>query len=156
MGSDRLQAAVPDGEALRYTATTRDDGAVGLTDDRLLLFDGDDTVTSVEYDTIDEVTAEDLDWFLAVLSVGLVGFGLFSFDRSALLAAGFALAGIGSLYLVYRNRGEVNVGVHDRAKPLSFHLDEPETFLSRLESRLDDYEARLHAEHAAHEGEPET
>jgi hypothetical protein len=149
MGSDRLQAAVPDGEALRYTASSRGGGAVGLTDDRLLFFDGDESVTSVEYDTIDEVTAEELDWFLAVLSAGLAGFGLLSLGRSLPVGAGFTLAGLGSLYLVYRNRGEVNVSVHDRAKPLSFHLDDPETFLSRLESRLDDYEARLHAEHAA-------
>lgn len=145
MAGDRLQDAVPDGEALRYTATPRSRDDVGLTDDRLLLTDPDGSVTSVGYDAIEEVTAEDYDWFLAVLSVGLVGFGVLSVDRNVLFAVAFALAGLGSLALVYRNRGKVQVDVRDRAKPLTFHLDEPEAFLAELEPLLADYEERLHA-----------
>jgi hypothetical protein len=143
MVGDRLRDAVPDGEALRYSASPRSRDAVGLTDDRLLLTERDGSVTSVEYASIEEVTAEDYDWFLGVLSVGLVAFGVLSFDRNLFLGGAFALAGLASLYRVYQNRGEVRVDVRDRAKPLTFHLDDAETFLSRLEPLLAEYESRL-------------
>ena len=142
MSGSRLDAAVPEGEALRYTETTRSGEPLGLTDKRLLV-QVDGTVTSVEYDTIDEVTAQEVDWFVGVLSVGLVAFGLLSVGRNLLFAAGFIIAGIGSLYLVYRKRGKVSVTAHGRPKPLTFRLDDAETFLSRLESRMDEYEQRL-------------
>ncbi|MFC4405543.1 hypothetical protein [Haloarchaeobius iranensis] len=147
MSGSQLDSVLPSGEALRYTETTRSGDPLGLTDERLLVrVDG--TVTSVAYDSIDEVTAQEVDWFVGVLSVGLVGFGLLSVQRNPLLASGFVLAGVVSLALVYRKRGKVAVNVHDRPKPLTFRLDDVQTFLSRLESHMNDYEQRLHEQGA--------
>jgi len=141
MARDRLAAAVPDGEALRYETSGRFGRAVGLTDDRLLLVD-DETI-SVAYGDVDEVTAQDADWFVAVMSVGLVGFGVLSLPQNLPAGLVFLAAGLVSLALVYRKRGKVTVRVHTRPKPLSFYLKEPETFLSRLEPLLDEYERRI-------------
>lgn len=153
MGSQRLQAVVPDGEALRYTAMARSGESIGLTDDRLLVVDEEST--SVEYGSIEEVTMQEVDWFVGFLSVALVGFGALSLQRNALAGGGFVLAGLVSGYLVYRKRGKVQVNVRNRPKPLSFYLDDPETFLTRLEERLDSYEQCLVEEHEAKEGEDE-
>lgn len=144
MAHDRLQAAVPDGEALRYRTALRGGGAVGITDERLLVVDGDPV--SVELTAIDEVTAREVDWFVAVLSAALAGIGVVTAGSNLLLGVAFVAAGIGSLVLVYRKRGKVIVEVDGRGKPLSFHVAATDEFLDRLGERLDRYEQRLRAE----------
>lgn len=144
MAQETLEAAVPDGEAIRYSAPRRRaDGAVGITDERLLLVD--DNTTSVEFEAIEEVAVRDVDWFVAVLSAALVVIGLFAGPGRPLAGAGLVAAGVVSLVLVARKRGQVTVTVRGRAKPLQFHLASAEEFLGRLDTRLDRYEQRLAA-----------
>lgn len=146
MASDRLDSAVPAGETLRYRVARRGGGAVGFTDERLLVVDGE--VTSVSFGNVDEVTARSVDWFVAVLSVALVGVGVLAAEGTPLVGAGFAVAGLVSLAVVYRKRGRVACAVHGRDKPLVFRLDDTEEFLDRLEVRLEDYKGRLAEERA--------
>ena len=126
MAFDQLEAAVPDGEALRYNVALRTGGSVGLTDDRLLVVD--EQVTSIELDTVVEVTVQSFDWFLGILSVVLVVIGFLATADSVLGGAAFVLVGLASLYRTYRNRGEVYVQVNRRAKPLKFYPVEVEAF----------------------------
>jgi hypothetical protein len=143
---ERLEAAVPDGEALRYGAERRrSPGAVGFTDERLLVVDQE--TTSVEFEAIEEVAARDVDWFVAVLSVATVGVGLVAGLDRPLVGVGLVAAGVVSLVLTYRKRGQVTVSVRGRGKPLQFYLSSTDEFLDRLETRLDRYEERLAAEH---------
>ncbi len=146
MADDRLQSAVPDGEALRYSADLRGGGAVGVTDERLLVVDGD--ARSVAFESIEEVTARQVDWFVAVLSVALVGVGVVTAASNPLLGVAFVAAGVASLVLVYRKRGKVLVEVDGRGKPLAFHVDSTDEFLDRLGERLDRYERRLRTDGA--------
>jgi len=151
MASERLESAVPDGEALRYTASLRGGGAVGLTDERLLI--ADDEVTSVEFASVRGVTGREVDWFVAVLSVALVGIGLLSgVEDGPLVGAAFVAAGVASVLLVYRKRGKVTVNVHGRGKPLAFHVDSTDEFLDHMGELLDRYEARMDAEADAEDG----
>lgn len=134
--TETLRRAVPDDEVLRYGAPLRTGGRLGLTDDRLILAE-DDEADSIPLDAVSEVTVEPFDWFLAVLSVALVGFGVASLPRSAALGAVFALLGLASLYRTYRRRGEVTVHVRDRAKPRRLYPADVEGFRAALSPLLD-------------------
>lgn len=147
MSADRLQAAVPDGEALRYQAPLRAGGSVGFTDERLLV-EGDE-LTSVDLASVHSVEFEDFDWFVGVLSIGLVGFGLYSTTMNLLAGVAFALAGVGSLYLSYRKRGKATIKVRGRAKPLVLYPDDVDEFKSVFEAALDSYQKRLDPESPA-------
>lgn len=151
MGHEELAESVPEGEALRYVADCRGGGSVGVTDERLLVADGDPT--SVELGTIEEVTVRDVDYFVGSLSVALLGIGILAAENSLLVGGLFLAAGVASLVLVYRKRGKVMVDVRNRAKPLVFYLDDHDEFLDRLDDRLDSYEARLWAEAGGEESQ---
>lgn len=147
MAHDRLQSILPEGEALRYTAELRDGGVVGFTDERLLVVD-DDPV-SVEFEHVGGVSAMQIDWFVAVLSVALIGVAVPAGLENPLVGVGFATAGAVSLVLVYRKRGRVQVNVDGRSKPVEFHVESTDEFLERLEPRLEAYEQRLQEEYEA-------
>lgn len=143
MAVERLETRVPDGEALRYTESLRTDenAAVGFTDERLLV-SRDDDVLSVGFEHVKEVTVADYDYFVAIMSVALVAFGVLSLDRNVLAALAFVGAGLGSLWLVYRKRGKTQVDVWNRAKPVVIYPESPNEFLEEFERRLDRYEQR--------------
>jgi len=122
-GYERLAGEVPAGEALRYHGALRHGGRVGLTDERLLVVRDGET-TSVRHESVVEVTVDDFDWFVGLLSVAIVGFGILSLDRNVVLGLGFAVAGVVFLYRTYRRRGSVTVRVQNRPKPLEFHPEE--------------------------------
>lgn len=143
MSTDRLQAAVPSGEALRYSDELRGSGAVGLTDERLLVVE--DEVTSVELPSVDSVELQAFDWFLGFMSVLLVGLGLFLTRESVLGGLGLAAAGVASLYLTYRKRGEASVVVRGRAKPIKLHPDDLRGFREAFERAVARYEAEMEA-----------
>lgn len=141
MDTERLESAVPEGEALRYAGNLRTGGSVGFTDERLLVIE--EEAHSVELGSVDEVRFQDLDYFDAVLGVVLVGFGLYSLQRSIPLGLLFAGAGIGSMYLTYRKREKASVIVHNRAKPLVLYPEDGQGFYSAFERALDTYRARV-------------
>lgn len=137
MTSKELQNQVTDGEALRYHAPLRQGGQVGLTDERLLV--DDDDLIAFPLPQISEVSIESFDWFLGVLSIVLVAFGIVSVPSNLYGGLSFALVGIGSLYWTYRNRGEVLVRLGDRPKPIRFHPKNTERFQEALSAALDTY-----------------
>lgn len=142
MSDDRLRAGLRDGEALRFEVTTRGGNAVGLTDRRLLIA-RDEELVGVDLEAVEEVTVQSFDWFLALLSLGLVAFGLLSAERNLLVAGAFVLAGVGSLALTVRKRGRVKVMPEGRATPLVFHLSDTDSFETAFERRVGEYEERF-------------
>lgn len=143
MDDERLEGAVPDGEALRYVDDLRPGGAVGFTDERLLVARDDGAPDSVELRSVESVELEDLDWFEAVLGVALVGFGVASAGRSAPLGGLFVALGLGSLYLTYRKRDRARVHVHSRAKPMTLYPADGQGFYEAFGRALEDYRERL-------------
>ena len=149
MSSDRLEAAVPTGEALRYRGQLRSDGCIGFTDERLLISRNE--VTNVDLESVHSVEFEDFDWFLGVMSAGLVAFGLYSTTKNVIAGLAFALAGAASLYLTYRKRGKATVRVRGRAKPLVLYPDDGDEFHDVFEAALASYQERLDAQAAVDE-----
>ncbi|EMA15986.1 hypothetical protein [Haloarcula amylolytica] len=121
----------------RYAGTLRTGGTVILGADRLVVDRGDSPVV-VDLDDVVEVSLQDIDWFLAVMSAALVGFGLLSLDRSVLLGGAFAVAGAVSLALTYRKRYALRIQVTGRTDPLRCFPAEPQTLLTELEQALAD------------------
>ncbi|MHC3378248.1 hypothetical protein [Haloarcula sp. H-GB5] len=128
---------VPSIDTERYTGTLRTGGTVVLGADRLVVDRGDGPVV-IDLDDVVEVSLQDIDWFLAVMSAALVGFGLLSFDRSVLLGGVFAAAGIVSLALTYRKRYALRIQVTGRTDPLRCFPAEPQALLTELEAALAD------------------
>lgn len=123
--------------AERYAGTLRTGGTVVLGADRLAVDRGDGPVV-IDLDDVVEVSLQDIDWFLAVMSAALVGFGLLSLDQSALLGGAFAVAGAVSLALTYRKRYALRIRVAGRADPLRCFPADPQALLAELEQALDD------------------
>ncbi|NHN62357.1 hypothetical protein G9463_03400 [Haloarcula sp. JP-Z28] len=121
----------------RYAGTLRTGGTVVLSADRLVI-DRDDEPVVVDLDDVVEVSLQDIDWFLAVMSVALIGFGLLSLERSVLLGGAFAVAGAVSLALTYRKRYTLRVQVTGRTDPLRCFPADPQALLAELEQALAD------------------
>ncbi|WP_158059134.1 hypothetical protein [Halorussus halophilus] len=134
-----LTDALVEGERERERLSLRTGGTLVLTDERLLV-DADDEVTAVEIADVAEVTVEDYDWFLLVLSVSLVGYGLYSTQRDVAIGLAFAGFGAASLLWTYRKRGKVRVKVEGRAKPLSMLPEDTDAFSAAMEAALSDEE----------------
>ncbi|MFW6447927.1 MAG: hypothetical protein ACOC0X_00120 [Halobacteriota archaeon] len=139
-GDDPLRDALANGEALRYEAPLRRGTTIGLTDDRLLLVD--DQRTSIPYENVKEVRLESFDWFLGIMSLALVAFGLASTLRRPIVGLGFAVVGVVSLWFTYRRRNRVILDLHTRARPVTLYPDDPDELLEALEVRIDAFEAR--------------
>lgn len=135
-----LRQVLDEGEALRYEAPLRRGRAIGLTDKRMLLLD--DEPIAIPYDNVKEVRVESFDWFLGIMSTALVVFGAVSTLRRPLVGVGFALAGVGSLWLTYRRRDRVIVDMHTRAKPETVYPEDPDPLMAALEDRIAAHEAR--------------
>lgn len=139
-----VERVVEVGEALRYHAPLRGGGRVGVTDARVIVVRESGT-TSVHHETIAEVTIQSFDWFIALLSAVLVGFGVLSFRRSLIGGLLFVAFGLASLYWSYRKRGQVQLHLHNRRKAVTFSMAATREFRSALETALDRYQARLDA-----------
>jgi hypothetical protein len=129
--------SAPTVDTERYAGTLRTGGTVVLGPDRLVVDRGDSPVV-IDLDDVVEVSLQDVDWFLAVMSAALVGFGLLSLDRSVLLGGAFAVAGAASLALTYRKRYALRIQVSGRTDPLRCFPAEPQALLTELEQALAD------------------
>lgn len=136
-----LEAHVEPGEALRFQTPLRRGGRVGITDDRVIVVRPDRT-TSVQLGTIAELTVQSFDWFLAVLSVALVVFGVLSFDQSVVGGLLFIAFGLASLYWTYRKRGKVQLHLHNRRKAVTFSLDATDEFRDVMDTALEPHRDR--------------
>ena len=140
-----LEAHLETGEALRFHTAIRHGGRVGVTDERVLVLEAAET-TSVHLETIEEVTIQSFDYYVGLLSVVVVGFGLLSLERSVIGGALFVAFGLGSLYWSYRKRGQAQLHLRGRRKAVTFSIDETDAFESALGRAIDRYEERLEAE----------
>lgn len=127
--------ALAEHERVRERLPLRTGGAVALTDDRLLVA-ADGSVTRIDIDEVAEITVEDVDWFLGVLSALLVGYGIYSISRNVALGLAFAVFGAGSLYWTYRKRGKARIKVAGRSKPLSVFPADTGAFSAAMEAAL--------------------
>lgn len=133
--SDAVESAVQDGETLRFHGVTRDGGHVGVTDERL--FVEQDELTAVPITDVESISVQSLDWFVAVLSVALVGFGVYSIPRNTFVALAFTGVGVASVLRTYRRRNEVLVRIRNRPKPLRFYPLDVDTFQTAAAATLE-------------------
>lgn len=128
---DTTESASPSADPeTDFRTPLRTGGWVGLAGETVYIARGDERIQLQTTDVL-EVTHEDYDAFIAVLSAVLVGFGVW-FVRESPLSLLFSVAGLVSLYLVYRQRHEVTIRLTSRAKPLTLYPEEPGELLVRL------------------------
>jgi len=106
------------------------DGWAGFDDDALYI-ERDAERTRVGFDDVSELAYRDADYFVVVLSLVLVGFGLWFLPRNPASLL-FSLVGVGSLVRLYRHRGQLVVRSPGRAKPLTFHPADAPAFYDDL------------------------
>jgi transketolase C-terminal domain/subunit len=92
-------------------------GWIGIDDDTLVVVRDGDHFT-VPFDEVTEVTARDIDRFIGILSLALVGFGIWATTENVLGGIAFAVTGGVSLYLTYRKRDRITITVAGRPKPI--------------------------------------
>lgn len=120
------------------TYSLRSGGTLACGEDALYVVrDGEDTVR-ITLDNILEVRYDEFDWFLGIVSLTLVGFGLYSTSRDVLLGLVFAAVGAGSFYLTYRKRGKITFQVSERPKPLEIYPKSGETVYEALHPLIKD------------------
>lgn len=124
----------PDGERFEFTTDLRRGGWVGVTSSSLVVADGEQY--RVAADDIQEVTFEDVDWFVGILGLVVVGYGVYSLQFDVLFGLAFAAVGLGSLYLTYRKRNRVRIRVVGRPKPLTVYPEAMEPFRQALDPIL--------------------
>lgn len=124
----------PDDDRFEFTTDLRRGGWVGVTSSALVV--ATDEQYRVAADDIEEVTFEDVDWFVAILGLVVVGYGLYSVQFDALFGLAFAVVGVVSLALTYRKRDRVRIRVVGRAKPLVVYPDAVEPLQRALEPLL--------------------
>jgi hypothetical protein len=120
-----------------YRGDLRGGGRVEIATDALWVDRDGETGVRVALDDVAAVSVRDVDWFLAVTSLALAGFGVLSLERNVLLGAGFAAAGLASLYLTYRKRDAVTVRVTGRSKPLRLYPADAGAFAAAMADALD-------------------
>jgi hypothetical protein len=133
---DRSGLDLDRGERLYHRGNLRNGGEIAVTDGRVLVR-SDETLTSVPYTNVSEVSTESLNWFLAVLSGALVLFGLYSIPANAALGTGFAAFGLWSLYRTYRHRDRVRIHTHSQAKPVEVFPENVDALYDELEPAID-------------------
>lgn len=114
----------------------RGGGHLGLGEDAVYVARDDETLR-VDAGDIVEVQQNDVDWFHAILSVVLVGFGLWATTRNVLGGLAFSAAGVASLYVTYRKRGTLTFQVQGRAKPLKLYPERSEEAYEALRPLMD-------------------
>lgn len=106
-----------DGGTIQESHALRRGGTLDVSDDELVIIRDGDPV-HVEIDRIVEVSHASFDYFLGILSLALVGFGILSLERNIPAALLFGAIGLASLYRTYGRRGQLKFRVQGRAKPL--------------------------------------
>lgn len=119
-GASEDPIPLPGLEEMEYSDDLRNGGWLGIDDDTLIVMDDGDGV-AIGFDDVIEVTFQDIDRFVGVLSVVLVAFGIWGTTKNMLAGLAFALAGCVSLYLTYRKRNRLTVFVDGRPKPIQLY-----------------------------------
>ncbi len=120
----------PDLELTRQAPLRLSVGWAGFSDDALYVEENGER-TKVDFENVTEIAFRDTDYFILVLSVTLVSFGLWFLQQTP-VAVLFSLVGVGSLYNLYRQRNELVVRVSGRPKPLTVHPENAGAFYDAL------------------------
>ena len=132
---DRSGLNLDVGERLIYRGDLRKGGEIAVTGSRILVV-RDDEITSVPYTNVSEVNNEAFDWFLAIMSVSLAAFGIYSLDQHVLIAGAFVAIGVWSLWKTYRERNRVRIHTHSQAKPVEVFPQNVKPLYKNLEGTL--------------------
>lgn len=111
-------------ETLERSYPLRNGGTLGLTRDYLIVSEDDEPIRVGATDIV-EVSLQSIDWFLIVMSVVIVGFGVLTASRSMLGAVAFVAIGVVNFYITYRKRGAIRITVKGRRKTLTVRPEEP-------------------------------
>lgn len=122
-------------ENLEYRGQLRDGGWVGVTPESLAVVHRNEDPVYVEFEYVETIRVEPLDWFLVLMSLALVGFGLFSIPRNLLAGVGFCVAGGVSLYITYGRRDRVRISAEGEVDDLTIYPEDVEA----LKGALDPY-----------------
>ena len=123
---------VADGSTVRESHPLRGGGTLEVTDDDVVVTRNGESV-HVDIDRVVEVSYASFDYFLSILSLALVGFGVVSLQRNVPVALFFVVAGAASLYRTYGRRGQLKFRVKGRAKPLTVYPVHAEAVYDGLE-----------------------
>jgi hypothetical protein len=124
------------GERLHYRGNLRSGDEIAVTEQRVLVH-GSDEITSVPYTNVSEVSHESFDWFLAIMSLALAGFGVYSIPANAFVGVGLAAVGLLSLYRTYRHRDRVRIHTHSQPKPVEVFPEDVDALYAELEPAID-------------------
>lgn len=137
MSHNRLQQSIPEGEALRYQDDIRTGGEIGMTDERILILE--DEPVSIPFENVKSVNVRVYDWFMLIMSVALVVIGLVAmFENPVGLI--FIIAGVISLIITYRKRGQITINMHIHAKPYQTYPDDITAFQESFETIMKQFE----------------
>lgn len=111
----------------------RDGGTLSVTTDAIVVDRGTADPIRIAVDNLVEVSLSSFDYFLGLLSVAIVGFGVLSLERNVLLGLAFVVVGLASAYRTYSRRGALTFRVTGRAKPLVVYPEYPQAVYDSLE-----------------------
>lgn len=132
---DAAHPFAPDGGAVIESHTLRGGGRLEVTDDALVVRRDDDPV-QIDLVNIVEVSHASFDYFLGILSLALVGFGVVSLERNVPAGLVFTAIGLASLYRTYGRRGQLKFRVQGRAKPLIVYPEHADAVYTALEPHV--------------------
>ena len=121
-----------DGAGVRESHSLRNGGTLDVTTEELVVT-RDGEAVRIDLERIVEVSHAPFDYFLGILSIALVGFGVLSLQRSIPAALVFIVLGLASLYRTYGRRGQLKFRVKGRAKPLIVYPVHAESVYQGLE-----------------------
>lgn len=124
------------GERLHYRGELRSGDEIAVTERRVLVH-GTEETTSVPYTNVSEISHESFDWFLAIMSLALAGFGVYSVPANTFVGVGLAVVGLWSLYRTYRHRDRVRIHTHSQPKPVEVFPEDVDALYAKLEPAID-------------------
>ena len=110
----------------------RPGGWIGYSEDAVFI-DRNDQRIKIRNQDITQIGLRVLEWDIAVMSLLLVGVGIYvGVTRNIFAGVAFGVVGIGSLYYTYSQRYELVIRVDNRAKPVTLYPTHPKECHSTL------------------------
>ncbi|WP_380676722.1 hypothetical protein [Salinigranum sp. GCM10025319] len=101
-------------------------GWIGYNDDAVFVRRDDEAGFRIPRADIVRITLNPMEWDLTVMSLLLVGIGVYvGATRNVLVGVGFVAVGCWSLYRTYGKRYELVIRVEDEPKPVSVYPVDP-------------------------------
>ncbi|MGQ5516956.1 hypothetical protein [Halococcus saccharolyticus] len=118
-------------------------GWIGYNEEGVYVDRDDETRIKIRHGNVTQVGLKSAEWDLVVMSLVLVGVGVFvGTTRNPLVGIGFAAVGLGSLYWSYRKRHELVIHVANERKPIAVYPTHPaechETLAERVRTSTED------------------